>query len=55
MKWVPPFTGRVEGTSPARTIFKANILLASSRSSKKHMTVAEIADVYHTTPACKKK
>ena len=39
-----------KGTSPARTILRANILLASDRNSKKYMTVAEIADVYHTTP-----
>lgn len=39
-----------KGTSPARTILRANILLASDRGSKKYMTVAEIADIYHTTP-----
>ena len=39
-----------KGTSPARTILRANILLASDRNSKKYMTVAEIANVYHTTP-----
>ena len=39
-----------KGTSPARTILRANILLASDRSGKKYRTVAEIAEVYHTTP-----
>ena len=39
-----------KGKSPARTILRANILLASDRNSKKYMTVAEIADAYHTTP-----
>ena len=39
-----------KGTSPAKTILRANILLASDRSNKKHMTVAEIAEAYHTTP-----
>ena len=39
-----------KGTSPARTILRANILLASDRRSDKYMTVSEIADAYHTTP-----
>lgn len=39
-----------KGTSTARTILRANILLASDKNSKKYMTVAEIAEVYHTTP-----
>ncbi|MPM23567.1 IS630 family transposase ISMma9 [bioreactor metagenome] len=39
-----------KGHALARTITRANILLASDRNSKKYMTVAEIADVYHTTP-----
>ena len=39
-----------KGTCSARTILRANILLASDKSSKKYMTVAEIAEVYHTTP-----
>ena len=39
-----------KGTSPAKTILRANILLASDRSNKKHMTFAEIAEAYHTTP-----
>ena len=39
-----------KGTSSARTILRANILLASDKNSKRYMTVAEIADVYHTTP-----
>jgi hypothetical protein len=39
-----------KGTSPARTILRANILLASDKHSEKYLTVAEIANVYHTTP-----
>lgn len=39
-----------KGTSTARIILRANILLASDRNSKKYMTSAEIAGVYHTTP-----
>ena len=39
-----------KGASPAKTILRANILLASDRNNKKHMTVAEIADAYHTSP-----
>ena len=39
-----------KGNSPARTILRANILLASDKRSDKYMTVSEIADVYHTTP-----
>ena len=35
--------------SPARTIMRANILLASDRGNK-YMTVAEIADTFNTTP-----
>ena len=38
------------GSSPAKAILRANILLASDRNNKKHMTVAEIAETYHTTP-----
>lgn len=38
-----------KGTSPARTILRANILLASDRQSKKYMTVSEIAKTYHTS------
>ena len=37
-----------KSTSPVRTILRENILLAPVRSSKKYMTVAEIADVCHT-------
>ena len=37
------------GSAPARTILRANILLASDRNAKQHLTVAQIADVYHTT------
>ena len=39
-----------KGSAPAKTILRANILLASDRNAKKHMTVAQIADAYHTTP-----
>ena len=39
-----------KGSSPARTIIRANILLASDRQSEKYMTVSEIAKAYHTTP-----
>ena len=39
-----------KGTSSARTILRANILLFSDKNSDKYMTVAEIANVYHTTP-----
>ena len=39
-----------KGNSPARTILRANILLASDRGNKKHMTVAEIASAFNTTP-----
>lgn len=38
------------GKAPARTILRANVLLASDRNSKTYMTVAKIAEVYHTTP-----
>ena len=39
-----------KGKSPAKAILRANILLVSDRNNKKHMTVAEIAENYHTTP-----
>ena len=39
-----------KGTSPAKAILRANILLASDQSSKQYMTVAKIAETYHTTP-----
>lgn len=39
-----------KGKSAAKTIMRANILLASDCNNKKHMTVAEIADTYGTTP-----
>lgn len=39
-----------KGSSPAKAILRANVLLASDRNNKKHMTVAEIAETYHTTP-----
>ena len=39
-----------KGNSPARTILRANILLASDKRSDKYMTVSEIATAYHTTP-----
>lgn len=37
------------GKHPARAIMRANILLASDRSGKKPMTVAEIAATFNTT------
>ena len=44
-------TGLIKtGKSPARQILRANILLTSDRSSKRYMTVAEIAEVFRTTP-----
>ena len=39
-----------KGKSPARTILRANILLASDRRSETYMTVSEISKAYHTTP-----
>ncbi len=39
-----------KGKSPARTILRANILLASDRRSEKYMTVSERSKAYHTTP-----
>ena len=39
-----------KGSSSAKTILRANILLASDRNATQRMTVAQIADVYHTTP-----
>ena len=39
-----------KGKSPARTILRANILLASDRRSERYMTVSEISKAYHTTP-----
>ena len=38
-----------KGNAPAKTILKANILLASDRNGKKPMTVAEAAESYHTS------
>ena len=40
----------IKGKSPAKKILRANILLASDRNVARRMTVAEIAEVYHTTP-----
>jgi len=40
----------IKGKSPAKKILRANILLASDRNAVRQMTVAEIAEVYHTTP-----
>ncbi len=37
------------GRRTALTILRANILLASDKRNDKYMTVAEIAEVYHTT------
>ena len=39
-----------KGKSPARSILRANILLASDRGNEKYMTVSEISKAYHTTP-----
>ena len=39
-----------KGKSAARTILRANILLASDRRNEKYMTVSEISKAYHTTP-----
>ena len=39
-----------KGKAPAKTILRANILLASDRNASRKMTVVEIAEVYHTTP-----
>lgn len=39
-----------KGKSPARTILRANILLASDRRTEKYMTVSEVSKAYHTTP-----
>ena len=39
-----------KGASTAKTILRANILLASDQNNKRHMTVAEIAEVYHVSP-----
>ena len=39
-----------KGKSPARTILRSNILLASDRRSERYMTVSEISKAYHTTP-----
>ena len=45
-----PHTIVTKGKSPARTILRANILLASDRQNEKYMTVSEISKAYHTTP-----
>lgn len=39
-----------KGSSSARKILRANILLASDKRSDNYMTAAEIAEAYHTTP-----
>lgn len=39
-----------KGKSPARTMLRANILLASDRRNERYMTVSEISKAYHTTP-----
>ena len=39
-----------KGKSPAKSILRANILLASDCSAKKQMTVAEVARAFSTTP-----
>ena len=40
-----------KGNSPARTILRANILLASDKRNDKYITLSEIADAYHTSIA----
>ena len=45
-----------KGTSSARTILRANILLSSDKNSDKYMTVAEIANASyyaHNRSECK--
>lgn len=44
-----------KGKSSARTILRANILLASDRRSEKYMTLSEISTAYHTTPTTVQK
>ena len=39
-----------KGNSPARTILRANILLASDKQNDRYLTVSEIANAYRTTP-----
>jgi hypothetical protein len=39
-----------KGNSPAKAILRANILLASDKANKKHMTVAETAVAFSTSP-----
>lgn len=36
-----------KGKTSAQTILRANILLASDRNNKKHMTVVEMAETFH--------
>lgn len=38
-----------KGTSPARMILRANILLASDSQNERYMTASEIARTYHTS------
>lgn len=44
-----------KGHSPAKTILRANILLASDKNNAKHLTVAEIASAFNTTPTTVQK
>lgn len=39
-----------KGSFAAKTILRANILLASDWNAKQKMTVAQIADAYHISP-----
>ena len=39
-----------KGKSPARTILRANIFLASDRRNERYLTISEISKAYHTTP-----
>lgn len=38
-----------KGSAPAKTILRANILLASDRNGKHPMTVQEVSETYHTS------
>ena len=40
-----------KGASPARTIMRANILLASDRNGKKPMKVEEVSKAFHVSPS----
>lgn len=44
-----------KGQSPAKTILRANILLASDKNNPKHLTVSEIANALNTTTTAVQK